>query len=115
MKAMLPSQMTPVSCKQKKERSDDVYFTEDRSNVADLAHGEVLFDRVGADRKILGLVFAAEDGDAGLGVEDLRTRGRHGLWAEELECEFWIELLEEESSSTKLRLWNDVGTMRQEK
>lgn len=68
-----------------------------------------------SDRKIPGLACAAEDGDAGLGEEDLKMWSRHGLWAEEVGCELWIKQLEDESSLTKLRLWNYVGAMRQEK
>lgn len=52
--------------------------------------------RIQADRKTPGLAFAAEDGDAGLGEEDLRTWSRHGLWAEEVGCDLWIAQLEDE-------------------
>lgn len=45
----------------------------------------------------------------------MRTWSRHGLWAERVGCELWIKQSEGESSLTKLRLWSDVGTMRQEK
>lgn len=61
------------------------------------------------------MLLTTEDGDEGLGEEDLRTWSRHGLWAEEVGCDLWIKQLEDESSLTKLRLWNDVGTLRQEK
>lgn len=60
-------------------------------------------------------MFSAEGGDAGLGEEELRTWSRHTLWSEEVGCELCIKQLEDESSLTKLRLWNYVGTMRQEK
>lgn len=54
------------------------------------------------DRKIPGLVFATEDGEAGLEEEDLRTWSRQGLWAEEVGCELWIKQLEDESSLKKV-------------